>query len=471
MRQNSAGSLDSMPGSETSSLSDHCRDFCRPEEESSIGRFNDRTPLLEKHDNVKEITSSVVVPCNDVITSTDVPLKDDVIAHRDNGEKTDVMKNEQLSKAGETRADKRTVDAVEKGNESQEGETIGDKGTAKGFGETLHDDDLTIDNKEDNYNNRTIEDKRETMEDEGGIQEVKKEFENSVADAKVVRHVDEPIQENLVSSPENLSDDITSHADITRSDDVTPHADMKPSDDVTPSNFIATGDGDKMSSNAVTTISNGMIDDDAKSSNDIRNTHDVIGNDDVTTGKSVSANDVNIADNDVIAKNDTGDDGATVDVDVRSEVELAGDFSEPTSFSPKTETHTDKYSSKFDDILDKLEESEDTYENEIIDNKAEVQISGGSKGAVIQDEKGKGVVENGDVFKENIKERYVVEESRKGADTIIRTQGKLADVNEEGKDSPAKQLTPSKFVVISGNHESLVILCKVQTNICREYLI
>ncbi len=82
MRQSSAGSLESIPGSETSSLSDS-RDLSRSEEESSIGKLSEQSSSHEKHDEGKDIASPEKAS-DDVILPSDVPEKDDIITPRDN---------------------------------------------------------------------------------------------------------------------------------------------------------------------------------------------------------------------------------------------------------------------------------------------------------------------------------------------------------------------------------------------------
>lgn len=57
-RKISGGSLESIPGSESSSISDHSRDMVRSDEYSNQNKLSDRSSMSEKCDSIKDVTSN-----------------------------------------------------------------------------------------------------------------------------------------------------------------------------------------------------------------------------------------------------------------------------------------------------------------------------------------------------------------------------------------------------------------------------
>ncbi|XP_046850058.1 serine/threonine-protein kinase 10-like [Xenia sp. Carnegie-2017] len=57
-RKSSGGSLESIPGSESSSISDHSRDMVRSDEYSNQNKLSDQSSMSEKCDSIKDVTSN-----------------------------------------------------------------------------------------------------------------------------------------------------------------------------------------------------------------------------------------------------------------------------------------------------------------------------------------------------------------------------------------------------------------------------
>ena len=350
MRQSSAGSLDSIPGSETSSLSDHSRDLSRSEEESSVSKPSEPSPLRDKQDEIKDITP----PSDDVMpTSGEAENEEQAEEEKKDEEKDD--------KVGELEGDEMTQDHQQT-IECKEGK------------EEQKDDDKG-----------SIEGKEETMEDEQTTNNDNIESEDTVFDTNDVRDVEESSQEGLVKSSEEHSDEVQD--------------DVKPTDDV------------------------------------------AVEDKDVTRDASSPDRDGGVS-----------------------------EVADTTGFVHETEADTDKYSSKFDDILDKLEESEDTAdENEIVENEVEEKGSVENnklhetitdhekiETSAKEDESDK-ITANGDVTEEKeveeskteVAEEETVDES-KTADNVKEREKdtKDEDRNEHSHNSPLKQLTPSKILFL-----------------------
>lgn len=316
MRQSSAGSLDSIPGSETSSLSDQSRDLSRSEEESSLGKLSEQSSLLhEKHDDIRDITSPEE-------TTTD----DDVIISNEKQENSydDVIKPE---------IEEEKKDA-EKGSLGDDRYIVGDVRTT----ESEEGDEGTIQGKE------------ETLEDE------KRSFEEDV-DTEVatnlneIEDVDEPVREIVETSLHTHSDDVTAVDAVSRD---------TPNDD-----------------------------------------NDVNQNADVASSAADSPGDSDVVE----------DDGELADV---------------TGFAQEAVPDKDKYSSKFDDILDKLEECEDTSdESGIIGNGTEEKqpVEDCERGKTVENEKHEKVddeIDNDEEIKTNLLEEQNEAMSEETADDGVQ---------------------------------------------------
>ena len=354
MRQSSAGSLDSIPGSETSSLSDHSRDLSRSEEESSVSKPSEPSPLRNKQDEIKDITS----PSDDVIPTSGEAEKEEP----EEEEKKDEEKDDKVS---ELEGDVMTQDHPQI-VECKEGQKNDDKGLIEGKEETIEDEQTT--------NNDNIE------------------SEDTVFDTNDVRDVKESSQEGLVKSSEEHSDEVQ---------------------------------------------------DDVKSTDDV-----AVEDQDVTRDASSPDRDGQVS-----------------------------EVADTTGFVHETEADTDKYSSKFDDILDKLEESEDTAdENEIVENEVEEKESVENNKlhetvtdhekieTTAKENESDKITANGDVTEEKeveeskteVAKEETVDES-KTADNVKEREKdtKDEDRNEHSNNSPLKQLTPSKILFL----ESGFLLC------------
>ena len=350
MRQSSAGSLDSIPGSETSSLSDHSRDLSRSEEESSVGKPSEPSPLTEKHDEIKDITSAKE-GSGDVIVPSSEPEKGVLPRDLDKPE-------EKEDKLSEVEGDVTTEDRQEiiEHEEDEKGQKDDDKRPIEGKEETIEEEVATNDDNEN----------------------ISVENENTVFEVNDVKDVEESSQENLVKSSE------------------------KPSDDA-------------------------IIQNDVKCTNEVA----------------------------LVEDNNVTRDVSSPDHDTET-----SDVADVTGFVHKAETDTDKYSSKFDDILDKLEESEDTEnENKIVENEVEEKKSVENSKLhetitehekivtnVKQDE-GDEIAVNGEVTKKDTEEELKKEESRNNVEETEKDTS-VENRNEDSNSSPVKQLSPSKFSLL-----------------------
>lgn len=381
MRQSSAGSLDSIPGSETSSLSDQSRDLSRSEEESSLGKLSEQSTLPhEKHDDTKDISLAEETTTDDDVIIADENQEnnyDDLIKPEIEEEKKDAEKD--------TLGDDRDIVGDVRTTESQEG----DEGTIQG--------------------------ERKTVEDE--TRSLEEDVDTEVAtDLKEIEGVDEPAHEIVGTSLQTDSDDVT----------------------------------------AVDAVTRDSTDDDA----------DVNRNADATSNAADTPRDSDV-------------------------VEDGGEHADVTGFTQETVPDKDKYSSKFDDILDKLEECEDTSNdsgiigNETEEKKSVEDCEGGKTVENEEYEKIDDEIDNDEEMKTNLpkeqngtmseettndgtleiqerkdelKERSLSEEElNKSVDGVENKEEssekesneKLGDNDQEMKDitqenSPMKQLSPGK---------------------------